>query len=80
MIVLPTDVVLAAARCEDAIAELNVACPEDTDYEHKCEVARFVRQHIVCIMSSLEQTGIDAALSSALEAYDRKLEQEGIEL
>ncbi len=78
MIILPTDVVLAAARCEDAIAKLNVACPEDTNYEHKREVARFVRQHIICIMASLEQTGIDTALSSALEAYDRKLKQEGL--
>lgn len=72
---IPSHVLLATGRCEDAIGDLN------TGHEgmvEKREAAAFVRQHLICVMSYLEQTGIDAALSSAIEAYDLKLKQEGL--
>lgn len=67
--------VKATCGCEDAISDLNTG---HEGLEHKREVADFVRYHLVCLMSCLEQTGIDAALSSAIDAYDLKLKQEGL--
>lgn len=69
---LPIFLLDATRRCEDAF-EL---C--DEKQQGREEIAKFTRQHLVNIMASLEQTGIDAALYAAIEAFDRRLEQEGL--
>ncbi len=40
--------------------------------------AKLYRQHLIESMSCVEQTGVDACISCALEAFDRRAEQEGL--
>ncbi len=66
-----------AADFEEALGELNDGRwgkPE------KQQVAAFVRQHLIDMMSYLEQTGIDAALSHAVDAFEKVLRDDGISL
>lgn len=62
-----------ADECTDAL------CGTITDRVKAIDnVASAIRQALVDVMAGVEQSGIDAALDSAIEAFDRKCEQEGI--
>jgi hypothetical protein len=49
-------------------------------YAERKQIAMHVRQHLIQMMSMLEQTDIDIALRAALEAYDKQLDAVHIEI
>lgn len=49
----------------------------DTD-EDKRRIVKLIRQHLLNMMDCVEQTGIDEALQSAVEAFDKRCIEEGL--